>query len=509
MRAFAQLLDALSTHHGRNDKLALMLEYFRATPDPDRGWALAALTDGVPVKVPFRRVLADLMAERLDPVLYKLSRDFVGDTAETVSLLWPGDSAGTEPPSLSEIVARLEIGSARAMDTTVAAILDAGDATERWAFLKFIGGALRVGVSSRLAKTALAELGSRDVSEIEEVWHALKAPYLPLFAWLEGRGDRPEATGVPSFRPLMLATPIEQSDWPNLAAADFVAEWKWDGIRVQIAATENGVRIFSRTGEDISGTFPEIATAFIGLDVTVDGELLVQRDGVVRPFNDLQQRLNRKVVSPRLMAEHPAHVRLYDLLILDGEDLRALPFADRRLRLEAWHAGSGPAATDVSELIAFDSFDGLATLHETARAAGIEGLMLKRRASPYFAGRPNPALLAPWITGGGKVEPVETDKDVFGDGSVVILNTPGHTPGHHSLLVRLSKFGPVILSGDAVHFRENAEGASVPFFNFDRSQTLASVGRIKALVANIGAKLVIQHDARDVAVLPAFPAVAD
>lgn len=121
----------------------------------------------------------------------------------------------------------------------------------------------------------------------------------------------------------------------------------------------------------------------------------------------------------------------------------------------------------------------------------------------------NPALLAPWITGGGKVEPVETDKDVFGDGSVVILNTPGHTPGHHSLLVRLSKFGPVILSGDAVHFRENAEGASVPFFNFDRSQTLASVGRIKALVANIGAKLVIQHDARDVAVLPAFPAVAD
>lgn len=121
----------------------------------------------------------------------------------------------------------------------------------------------------------------------------------------------------------------------------------------------------------------------------------------------------------------------------------------------------------------------------------------------------NPALLAPWITGGGKVEPIETDKDVFGDGSVIIINTPGHTPGHHALLVKLPKFGPVILSGDAVHFRENGEGTSVPFFNFDRSQTLASVGRIKALMTNIGAKLVIQHDARDIAILPAFPAVAD
>lgn len=121
----------------------------------------------------------------------------------------------------------------------------------------------------------------------------------------------------------------------------------------------------------------------------------------------------------------------------------------------------------------------------------------------------NPSLLAPWIAGGSKVEPIDTDKDVFGDGSVVIINTPGHTPGHRALLVKLQKFGPVILSGDAIHFRENGEGSSVPFFNFDRSQTLASIGRIKALSANTGAKLVIQHDARDVAVLPAFPTVAD
>ena len=391
MRAFALLLDALSTHQGRTDKLGLMLDYFRATPDPDRGWALAALTDGVPVHVPFRRVLSNLMAERVDPVLYKLSRDYVGDTAETVALLWPERAVGAEQagvPSLSAIVSLLQTSSARDLGPVMARLLDQFDATERWAFLKFVGGALRVGVSARLAKTALAMLGHHDVGEIEEVWHALKPPFAGLFQWLDGGGERPMTTGVPVFRPLMLATPVEEQDWPKLEASEFAAEWKWDGIRVQIAATHQGVLIFSRTGDDISRAFPELSQAFAGRDVTVDGELLVRREGVVRPFNDLQQRLNRKIVSAKLLAAHPAHVRLYDLLLVDGQDLRPLPFVQRRLRLEAWFAEMPPALTDLSEMIAFESFDQLRHLHGDARAASIEGLMLKRRGSPYLAGRP-------------------------------------------------------------------------------------------------------------------------
>lgn len=405
MRRFALLLDALSTHAGRLDKLALMHAYFQATPDPDRGWALAALTDRVPLRVPFRRVLGTLMAERIDPVLYKLSRDYVGDTAETVALLWPETprADGHVVPSLSEIVVILQTCRPRDLEAVMAGLLDRFDATERWAFLKFLGGALRVGVSARLAKTALARLelepssspalsddarGAHDVGEIEEVWHALKPPYTELFQWLDGCGPRPDTVGVPVFRPLMLATPVEDADWPNLRAEDFAAEWKWDGIRVQIAATQQSVRMYSRTGEDVSATFPEIGSAFAGREVTADGELLVMREGIVRPFNDLQQRLNRKVVSPKLMAEHPAHVRLYDLLMLDGEDLRALPFEQRRQRLEAWHAAAPPAWTDLSAMIAFDSFDSLRQLHVDARAASIEGLMLKRRSSPYLAGRP-------------------------------------------------------------------------------------------------------------------------
>ena len=390
MRRFALLLDGLSTHQGRLDKLALMREYFQATPDPDRGWALAALTDGVPLKVPFRRVLASLMAERIDPVLYKLSRDYVGDTAETVALLWPDTpmAARASAPTLSEIVATLQTCSPRDLEPIMAGLLDRFDQTERWAFLKFLGGALRVGVSARLAKTAVAELGPHSVGDVEEVWHALRPPYLTFFAWLEAKGVRPETAGVPVFRPLMLATPVEDADWPNLLAEDFAAEWKWDGIRVQIAATPQSVRMFSRTGEDVSPTFPEIVAAFAGRDVTADGELLVMREGVVRPFNDLQQRLNRKTVSPKLMAEYPAHVRLYDLLMLDGQDLRALPFDERREHLEAWHQSKPPALSDLSDVIPFNSFDELRSLHADARAGSIEGLMLKRRSSPYLAGRP-------------------------------------------------------------------------------------------------------------------------
>ena len=387
MQRFARLLDDLGNTQSRTGKLALLTDYFRKAPDPDRGWALAALTDGLPVRVPFRRILTELMGERVDPVLYRLSRDFVGDTAETVSLLWPNSRAG-EPPQLSDVVTRLQLTPPSAMGPLLADNLDRLDITGRWALLKLIGGAPRVGVSARLAKTALAEAFGKDAAEIEEIWHALKPPYTELFRWAVGQVDRPDAAGRPVFRPLMLAPPIEDGDWAGLDPKDFAAEWKWDGIRVQVAAGSRGVRMFSRNGDDISGSFPEIASAFAGREVTVDGELLVMRDGEVAPFNDLQQRLNRKAVTAKQQAAYPAHVRLYDMLFERSDDLRPLPFDDRRERLDAWHAVHGPDRTDVSPLVPFASFDDLAALRDGARSAGIEGLMLKRRASAYLAGRP-------------------------------------------------------------------------------------------------------------------------
>jgi len=127
---------------------------------------------------------------------------------------------------------------------------------------------------------------------------------------------------------------------------------------------------------------------------------------------------------------------------------------------------------------------------------------------PKMSAVANPANFANWISGGGKVEPVPADKDVFGDGTVVMLNTPGHTPGHHSLLVRLKGMGPVLLSGDLAHFHENYEGNGVPTFNTDRAATLASIDRFKKIAANLKATVIIQHDERDLGKLPAFPASA-
>ena len=390
MTPFADLLDRLAFTPGRNAKLALLERYFRSAPDPDRGYALAALTDGLPLSFPVRRVLQELVATRIDAELFRMSRDYVGDTAETVALIWeplaPGDAAA-DPLSLADVVATLELIDSRQLAAVLAGWLDRLDQTGRWALLKLLTGALRVGVSARLAKTAIAAIGGTSVDEIEEIWHGLVPPYRSLFAWLEGRAAKPDAGGAPVFRPLMLAHPLEGSDLATLDPAEFAAEWKWDGIRVQVAAGRGEVRLYSRTGDDVGRSFPDL-TSLWQFDAVVDGELLILREGIVAPFNDLQQRLNRKAVTARMMRDYPPHVRLYDALLLDGEDLRALPFIDRRARLEAWHRRVAPARTDLSALLDVPDRAALDRIWAGTRDIGIEGLMLKRRSSPYLAGRP-------------------------------------------------------------------------------------------------------------------------
>lgn len=392
MKAFSDLLDRLSYTPGRNAKLRLMQDYFRATPDPDRGWALAALTDGLPFSFPVRRTLMDLMSQRLDPELFRLSRDYVGDTAETVALLWPEPATTHEPPRLADVISRLGLIDSQELGDTITAWLDSLDINGRWALLKLLTGALRVGVSARLAKTAVAQMAGQgvdgvSVDEVEEVWHALSPPYAELFAWLDGKADKPDISGAPVFRPLMLAHAIEERELAELDITAFAAEWKWDGIRVQVAAGRGETRIYSRTGDDISASFPELVPLF-RFNAVVDGELLVLRDDAVAPFNDLQQRLNRKSVTRAMMQRYPAHIRLYDALVIDEEDLRELPFSERRRRLEDWHAKEHPPRTDLSEFLPVADLDHLHRIWQETRSSGIEGLMLKRQSSPYIAGRP-------------------------------------------------------------------------------------------------------------------------
>ncbi len=387
MRRFADLLDRLVYTPSRNGKLRLMVAYFRAVPDPDRGYALAVLTDGLPFSFPVRRLITEMMARRLDPELFRLSRYYVGDTAETVALLWPDPAAEVAPPGLADIVTELSLIDRNQIGVRLESWLDCLDAAGRFALLKMLTGALRVGVSARLAKMALAELGTKSVDEIEEIWFGLEPPYTNLFAWLDGAGPRPDVGAVPVFRPMMLAHPLEPEDWERLELADFAVEWKWDGIRVQVAGAGDTVRLSSRTGDDIGGSFPDLLAGF-RFDAVLDGELLVVRDGKVQSFNDLQQRLNRKSVTRRMLVDYPAHIRFYDALTIGADDLRGLAFTERRRRLEAWHRTARPPRTDISELLDVASKADLEALRASARDAGSEGFMLKRRDGAYLAGRP-------------------------------------------------------------------------------------------------------------------------
>jgi DNA ligase 1 len=402
MNRFAHLLDRLAYEPGRNNKLRLITRYFASTPDPDRGYALAALTGALSFKHAKPALIRDLIASRADPVLFALSYDYVGDLSETVALMWPADKGGRNappPPTLTEVVDTLATLPKRDLPAQLARWLDDLDETGRWALLKLVTGGLRIGVSARLAKTAAAALGDHDPQEVELIWPGLAPPYGELFGWLEGHTDKPVSRDPAPFRPVMLAHAIEEADFEKLTAVDFSAEWKWDGIRVQ-AVTGAGslgvpvTRLYSRTGEDITPAFPDLVPVLSRIGA-IDGELLVLRDGRVQSFNVLQQRLNRKAVTPKLIKDYPIHLRAYDLLGEGDEDLRELPFMERRARLETFVAGLNTPRVDLSPLVPFANWDALAAARADPAHAGagddaeaVEGVMLKRRNAPYVPGRP-------------------------------------------------------------------------------------------------------------------------
>ena len=397
MRAFSQLLDDLVYTRSRNTKLKLIGDYLRETPDPDRGYGLAALTGTLDIPAVKGAAVRAIAEERVDPVLLYMSRDYVGDMAETVALLWPMSATGVPESddatvSIGEAVARLRATTRLDAPRTLATMLDHLDASGRFALLKLATGGLRVGVSARLAKQALAQAFDLDVEAVEEVWHGLRPPFAELFDWAEGRSPQPTAYDVPIFRPFMLAHPLEDT---RVSLDDYAAEWKWDGIRVQLVHAGGQTRLYSRTGDDISASFPDVAEAFRARGV-LDGELLVRgsdqritdvHGGAAASFNALQQRLGRKTVSHKMLASFPAFVRLYDILFEGDADLRELAWTERRRRLERFASELDRERFDVSQLIDASTFEELEDLRLNARDVSIEGIMLKRRDSAYVAGR--------------------------------------------------------------------------------------------------------------------------
>ena len=395
MREFSQLLDALLYTRSRNAKLKLIGDYLARTPDPDRGYALAALTGELSLPAVKSAAIRAIVEERVDPTLFHMSRDYVGDLAETVALLWPKPNhlqGGPEPDlddgtlRIGAVVERLAgLGRAEAPGA-LAAMLDHLDASGRFALLKLATGELRIGVSARLAKVALAQAFGLEADAVEEVWHGIGPPYLALFDWAEGRGAQPTAENVPVFRPFMLAHPLDET---KVSLDDYAAEWKWDGIRVQLVRAGGETRLYSRAGDDITRSFPEVAAAY-DREGVLDGELLVRGEvqgGQAGSFNALQQRLGRKLVSARMLADYPAFVRVYDILFDGKEDLRGQTWTERRTRLEAAMADLDAERFDLSSLIEAKSFEALEEIRAGSRDAAIEGVMLKRRDSLYVPGR--------------------------------------------------------------------------------------------------------------------------
>ncbi|MBB5044602.1 cisplatin damage response ATP-dependent DNA ligase [Shinella fusca] len=400
MKAFATLLDRLVLTPARNGKLKLLADYFRDTPDPDRGYGLAAIAGTLDLKGVKPALLRELVLERMDEVLFRYSYDYVGDLAETIALVWSEERKDLPPeadePRLGAVVARMNSLGRTEVRAAVRDLLDRLDPSARFAFLKLATGGLRIGVSARLAKQALADFSGKDVAEIETLWHGLSPPYEPLFAWLEGRAERPVLATPAIFHSVMLANPVGEGDLDALDPTDFAAEWKWDGIRVQLSAAGATRRLYSRSGDDISAAFPDVLEA-VGFEGVIDGELLVggtaRTNSPTRTFSDLQQRLNRKTVTGRMLEDYPAFVRAYDVLFDGEEDVRPNPFTARRARLSGLIDKAPHDRFDLSPLVPFSNWGELEALRREPPDPVIEGVMIKRLDSPYQAGR----LKGPWF----------------------------------------------------------------------------------------------------------------
>ena len=397
MEAFAKLLELLYFTNSKLTKTAVIHDYLRNTPDLDRGWAIAAIAGTLKFDMFKRALIKKLILERVDETLFALSYDYVGEMSETVAHLWPNsaDKTAIQLPSLSAVVEYFQQAKKADVERYLVELLDVMTPAQRWALVKLGTRGLRVGVSARLLKRILAEYGNTEIDEIEALWHGLEPPYTDLLAWLEGNAEKPDVSQRVTFNPVMLAHPLDEEKLQSHQAEyinvnEWQTEWKYDGIRVQLVSTPNGKALFSRTGDDISHSFPDLLET-IDFEAILDGELLVIRDGQIGSFNQLQQRLNKKRPSKKLQAEAPVGIVIYDALRLNGESITAKQLQQRRELLEQWYAELHCDSLLLSSVLSPADIADLTALRQQATDTqhnAVEGLMLKRLDSAYVSGRP-------------------------------------------------------------------------------------------------------------------------
>ena len=427
MKAFSILLEQLYYTSGNKAKAQLIADYIANTPDPDRGWAIAAMAGTLRFDFFKRNTVKKLITEHTDSALFAMSYDYVGEVSETVAHLWPYSEPTDNLPSLTEVVETFASVSKQKVSETLANYLTIMTPAQRWALLKLGTRGLRIGVSARSIKQILADYGNKDIKEIETLWHAVTPPYTDMLAWLEGKADKPDIENAVTFHPVMLSHPIEDSDIDAFTENTWQIENKYDGIRVQLAVKTGKVSdenepdkaLFSRTGDDISHSFPDLLESVNG-NMVLDGELLVihnaendqgsktrgeastkthddssatQSNAALQPdvdtFNALQQRLNKKKPSKALQSSAPVGLIVYDALVLNGEDLTEKTLKARRQALEKWFSENSNNRLFLSETLTATSPQSLRKLHtQVCQNRAVEGLMIKRLDSKYIPGRP-------------------------------------------------------------------------------------------------------------------------
>ena len=399
MRRFAALYRELDRSTATGDKRAALVAYFRDAPPADAAWALHLLSGGK-ISGAGRKIAAsgELRAwvgevSGLPDWLVEDSYAQVGDLAEAVTLLLddPAD-AGEDLPLSQWIEQRLLPLANAAPEVRRTAVVGAWRRLcfdERLAFNKLLTGALRVGVSQRLVQQALAELSGVDIARIAQ---RMLGSWIPDAQWMEHLLDPDERPGDRQQPyPFFLASPLEVEPATLGAVGDWILEWKWDGIRVQLLRRDGEVALWSRGEERLDGRFPEIEQAASSLPdgTVIDGELLGWRAGedAPLPFTALQTRIQRRRPGPKTLADTPVRVLAYDLLELAGEDLRGHPQLERRALLENLLLAHADPRIALSPQVRPLSWEEAAALRAHSRSRSVEGLMLKRASAPYQAGR--------------------------------------------------------------------------------------------------------------------------
>ncbi|MDN2708874.1 ATP-dependent DNA ligase [Janthinobacterium sp. SUN118] len=398
MREFALLYAELDETTSTSRKLAALQVYFRRATPEDAAWAVYFLAGGKPRQAVPTKLLRDYATEcaGLDAWLFDEAYHAVGDLAETIALILPAPTRRSDI-GLAEWVERriapLRGAAPEAIRAALLAYWDELETRERFLLVKLIGGGFRVGVSKLLVTRALAGIAAIDSKLVAQ----------RLMGWTDGKvsptgagflkligaqSDDEHALRGGQPYPFFLAHPLQAAPASLGDVADWLVEWKYDGMRAQLLRRDGASWLWSRGEELITERFPELAQLSLPEGCVLDGEILIWQPGdVPAPFADLQKRMGRKTVSPKLLMELPAVLVAYDVLELDGVDIRHLPQRERRALLETLVAGVASPALRLSPRIAADSWEALAAIRAESRARGVEGMMLKAMSAAYGVGR--------------------------------------------------------------------------------------------------------------------------